>query len=432
MDNLDASTETYENSVSVIKSFTPDFRTIYDAGQLRPLPYVLEIKRGIKTRGLIKKRVYNKNTYSIDFADGVTKVVHKVPAKSWSPVLNSGYSYATSRSIRDVFGDPILWPECTTALAKMQNGLLAKVQGQSLPVLMALKERKQTASLIRDTVQRLYNGARLIRHPRKMFKALRGRGPSAIELRRLRRIERRLLKRRLRENKSSTFGEFHIEQAFLEYRFAWLPLIKDCQDMLDGMDKALKKGISKSARKGISFSLSKAPELKYFANQVDPGAISDSSVSIVGHMKVFYAIDNASLALFSQCQGVAATIWDGVPYSFLFDGLVNISKYLDLLDATMGVKFLDGYVVTLSRSACNANNGSWFRSSSAGKLDGSDGAVLYKYDDIQGTSIHLKMIRQILSDFPPPVLEYPYRDFVTVQRVADIAALAIQFGRRIF
>lgn len=433
MENVSASTETYENEVSVSKSFTSNFVSTCENGGLRPLPYMLDIKKGTKTRMRVVKKQYNCYWFDIAPYDDLTGVYHWVSPGNWSPEIGSTVMSSTGKSIISWLGDPSYWSETGAALQKMQNGLLAKIQGQSLPVLMALKERKQTASLIRDTIQRLYNGVRLVRHPKQMFKALRGRTPTALELRRLRKVERRLLKRKLRQNRDHTLPKFRVEQAFLEYRFAWLPLVKDVQDMLDGMANTLKHSVTKSARKGINFSLSKQPSLNAFWTQVDPGLETDCGVSVVGHAKVFYMIDDASLAMLSQCQGVAATMYDNVPYSFLADGLVNISKYLDLLDATMGLRFTDGYITTLTRSYAKVTGTPWFRSSSQGDISGSDGTVLYKFDiPLGSTSVHLSMNRQILTSFPTPSLEYPYRDFITVQRVADIGALLIQAGRKLF
>lgn len=433
MDNVSASTATYENVVTVIKAETPNFQIACEEGTLRPLPYGLDIKRGDKSRFKVVQKQYNKYWFTIDAYDSMTGVITKVSPNSWGPETGFTYLSSTGKSIIDWLGDPTYWSESGVAMQKLQNKLLSKVQGQSLPVLMALKERKETASLVKQTIQRLYNGIRLIKNPKKMFRALRGRTPTAIELRRLRRIERRLFRRKLKRNERSTLPKFRVEQAFLEYRFAWLPLIKDVKDMLEGLDKTLQHSVTKSARKGINFSLSKQPTVNVFQNQVDPSLESDCMVSIVGHMKVFYAIDDASLALLSQCQGVAATIWDAVPLSFLADGLVNISKYLDLLDATMGLRFTDGYQTTLTRSYCKVVNTPWFRSGSSGSPSGLDGTVLYKIEVPSGsTSVHLSMNRQILTSFPDPVLERPYRDFITVQRVADISALLIQFGRRVF
>lgn len=434
MDNVSASTETYENEVSVIKAETPNFVQACEDGALRPLPYLLDIKMGNKTRLKVVQKQYNKNHFTVDAYDSTTGRYYRVPPHSWSPEMGFTFLSSTGKSIIGWLGDPIYWQESGIALQKLTNKLLAKIQGQSLPVLMALKERKETASLVKTTIQRLFNGARLVRHPKQMWKALRGRAPTAIELRRLRRIERRLLKRKLRSNRDSTLPKLRVEQAFLEYRFAWLPLIKDCGDMLDGLANTLKHSITKSARKGINFSLSKQPDIKTFRSQVDPGIVSDCGVSIVGHMKVFYAIDDASLAMLSQCQGIAATMYDVVPYSFLADGLVNVSKYLDLLDATMGLKFTDGYITTLSRSYAKIVSCPWFRDSKTGLSSGLDGTVLYRFDTANTghTSVHLSMNRQILTDFPTPFLEYPYRDFITVQRVADIGALMIQAGRKLF
>lgn len=235
-----------------------------------------------------------------------------------------------------------------------------------------------------------------------------GRPPRAWESRRLANSHKRLLKMRANGMRITA------HTAFLEYRFAWLPLVHDISDMMAGVAKAMQKGTDSFSRKGVSKTVEGKTPLSRYA-----GSTVDWSVTVQGHQKVFWTIDDASLALYSQFQSVSATIWDSVPYSFVVDGLVNISKYLECSNAVLGVKFLSGYKSVKQIGVSKAS----YVKVPAADLSGQPCELLTTGPSAR---YQLKFNRQLLTNFPEPRLEFPYKEYINLQHIADLAALVSQ------
>lgn len=362
--------------------------------------------------------------YSLKLDIGDTKLVSIWGSDQYWGTNNSwSYMYTWGRwSIREWY-NPFDESDVTSALTRFNNNMLLKIKGQSLPILMALKERKETASLITKFLDKTVQAASYVRHPKKFFKIFRGRNPTARESRRLNNSLKRLLKREALHRRSPTFHRaVTISDAYLEYRFAWRPLLSDISDMYNGAAEAMKKATCKSARKGISFVSKFNRDLPTFFNRGTPGGTLHSDVSIRGHQKIFYSIDDATLALYSNSQSLMATLWDSVPYSFIVDGLVNISKYLECSNATLGLKFNSGYksVIMKADTTLQPNRIFW------------NGSCKCRFDQLPSTRTQLSFNRQILTGFPVPKLEFPYEDYLTTQHIADLGALAIQKLKRVF
>lgn len=359
-----------------------------------------------------KEVVYNANSHNVFTQWNYTfwdfyRVMHVVPVGQWSGWYTWTKPDPTPRGIRQWF-DPLLLSEVSDQFKKFDNGLLLKIKGQSLPILMALKERKQTAELITDFFRKSLTAIQHVRHPKKFFYSFMGRPPRAYEARRLANSHKRLLKMRANGMRVT------VHTAFLEYRFAYTPLLHDIIDMYHGVEQAMQKGQDSFSRKAISKTLEGKSPLFWFA-----GSMIDWSVTVQGHQKVYWTIDDASLALYSQFQSVGATVWDSVPYSFVVDGLVNISKFLECSNAVLGVKFVSGYksVKQIGISKVTYT-----------EILGTDGGGMPAKIKTEGPSARyqLKFQRQLLTNFPEPRLEFPYEDYINLQHIADLAALVSQ------
>lgn len=400
---IPTSVDTPDNYVSVIVSGskTPNYWSLVSEGDfVPPLSYSLKLDMG------------DKKLVTVMGSDQ-----YWGPNNTWTVVAGWG-----RHAIRDWF-DPFSEPDVTSVLTRFDNNMLLKIKGQSLPILMALKERKETASLIVKFLDKTVAAASYVRHPRKFFKVFRGRNPTARESRRLNNSLKRLLKMESNHRRSPSFHRaVTVSDAYLEYRFAWKPLLSDISDMYDGAANAMKKATCKSARKGISFFSEINRDLPTFFYPGNPGGTLHSDISISGHQKIFYSIDDATLALYSNSQSLLATMWDSVPYSFIVDGLVNISKYLECSNATLGLRFNSGYKSVIMKAYSTLQpkpvfwNGSW----------------KCKFDQLPSSRTQISFNRQILTGFPVPKLEFPYEDYLTTQHIADLGALAIQKLKRVF
>lgn len=413
------SSETSTGYLSIIKTgaVTPDYQLHLENGDfIPPLNYYLEIDKGDKADVGVLYNSYNDgfgHGWNYTFWDAYG-AMHVVPPGQWS---GNVYRYRPSTGVRVAnIIDPLSSSEISSAFKKFDNNMLLKLKGQSLPVLMALKERKETGHLITSFLQKGLDAARVIRHPKLFFKKLRGRNPTSAEGRRLNKIHLRLLRK-------SRTQRVSIADAYLQYRFAWLPLVSDIRDFVEGADKAMRKGVAKSARKGISYQRSYVDSLTSLQGTL-PGISAEIDISITGHQKIFYSIDDVSAAAYSQMQSIGATLWDGVPYSFIIDGLVNISKYLECSNATLGLMFNSGYKSIKMLCVTKLKYG--------GPISKLDPGAVQSLAIASGPigRYQLKFTRQVLTGFPVPTLEFPYEDYLTPTHIADLAALLKQKLKR--
>lgn len=390
------------------RHLTPDYHSrVANDLPLLPLPYSVSLDIGDKAPIIYTANTFNASTkwpYTFWDADNIK---HVVPIGKWSGWYTMTKPEPTPRGIKQWF-NPLVTSEVSDQLTKFDNGLLLKIKGQSLPILMALKERKQTAELITSFFQKSLTAIRHVRHPKKFFYSFMGRPPRAWERRRLANSYKRLRRKQINGLRVT------VQDAFLEYRFAYTPLINDIVDIYKGVERAMQKGQDSFSRKVISKTVEgKTPLFVY------TGSTIDWTVTLQGHQKVFWTIDDASLALYSQFQSVGATVWDSVPYSFVVDGLVNISKYLECSNAVLGVKFLSGYrslkQIGVSKVAYSKTNGKDLGAMPAQLLTTGPSA---RYQ--------LKFQRQLLTNFPEPRLEFPYKDYINLQHIVDLSALISQ------
>lgn len=390
------------------RHLTPDYHyRVANDLPLLPLPYSMNLDIGDKKPVIYTANSFNASTkWPYTFWD-FDNIKHVVPIGQWSGWYTMTKPEPTSRGIKQWF-NPFVLSDVSDQLTKFDNGLLLKIKGQSLPVLMALKERKQTAELITSFFQKSLTAIKHVRHPKKFFYSFMGRPPRAWENRRLANSYKRLLKRQVNGMRVT------VHDAFLEYRFAYIPLIHDIVDLYKGAERAMQKGQDSFSRKAISKTLEGKTSLSRFA-----GSTIDWTVTLQGHQKAFWTIDDASLALYSQFQSVSATVWDSVPYSFVVDGLVNISKYLECSNAVLGVKFLSGYKslkqIGISKATFTKVNGS--------DLSGMPAKILTTGPSAR---YQLNFKRQLLTNFPEPRLEFPYKEYINLQHIVDLSALISQ------
>jgi hypothetical protein len=71
---------------------------------------------------------------------------------------------------------------------------------------------------------------------------------------------------------------------------------------------------------------------------------------IRGTSRLVYKVQNMDLAAFASLglTNPLEIVWELLPYSFVLDWLVPVGRYLSVLDADMGLQFLDGYWSTLT------------------------------------------------------------------------------------
>lgn len=386
--NIDTSTKLYQ--VNVSRVVTPDYhyRITHDL-PLPDQPYSLSI---IDHPSPIFSRTK-------DYLDGKLLTnygVSQFSMKSNDPLWSSGLA------------------NCLAQLQSLQRGrrnkLLAKIKGQSLPLLMLYKERHQTSKLVTKFLDDMLFCATHIRNPKAILRRYGYARPvSRKKLAYLRRFASRGL---------TTVGE-----TWLQYRFAWGPLFKDISDSFEAAAMSEKKGISSKVTAGLPFEFVHART----SRKQDGVTGQTGTFSMTGgyHITCRYLITDATLAIAAQVQNLEFTLWDSIPYSFMVDRLVNIGKYLDLRYATAGVAFSSGHETTFYE--CNAQYDE--RNIFDGYQNLVSGSPRYYFvSDYSGPpKKSVSLNRSLLSAFPEPTLEYPYKDFFQgASRIADVASLVLQ------
>lgn len=302
---------------------------------------------------------------------------------------------------------PLLDDQVGKLQANRRNKILAKIKGQSLPLIMLYRERKQTESLLGDFGKDMLFFARNYKNPRRLLRHY-GFGHDKYGNRAL---VRRLLKQNLRHK---TVGD-----AYLSWRFGWSPLWADLKASFEAASIAEKQGFDTKSVTRMNFEYHADTNLTtYDKSRGYMGG--KGSVSGVFLMAYRYRITDTTLNTASQIMDIPTTIWDSVPWSFLIDRLVNVSKYLDLRNATAGVAFSSGYE-TLFREYTFTPEDTFYQ------LDNM--LQVWNYSSLPARTT-VRMNRTVLSSFNQPTLEYPYEEFFDSKYWGDLFFLVRQKFRR--
>lgn len=167
----------------------------------------------------------------------------------------------------------------------------------------------------------------------------------------LRRGNFRAAARALGISKRRVFNGKTVASRWLEYQYAWLPLLSDIY------------AFSEIARKGLG---NKPPILSAVRNlsdsypwvcRRDPQDGPLSGVMLVNHRcKLFYRLNDATLLRLSQL-GLANPLevaWAVVPFSFVIDWFLPIGNFLEAWTATLGLSYLDGMITSHAEGKAKA------------------------------------------------------------------------------
>lgn len=221
-----------------------------------------------------------------------------------------------------------------------------------------------------------------------------------------------------------------IGSAWLQARFAWLPLYRDIEDSLAAAAKQEAKLHTFTQRVGSKYEL----KVSWYDGipGVTCGADCVNTGTRKGHigMIVHYQISDTTLSTVSSIMDPATVAWDAVPWSFLIDRVVDISSYLDLQTATLGTSFTTGcstnyYCDTYIGPPANTIS-SYYPNYIGSLLPG--GSTNYRTGP-PPTRTDVRMTRSVLTAFPTPKLLYPMRD--SLRGRVDIGFLALQLRKKL-
>lgn len=381
-------------SVSKSKQSNPDYATrIANKIPLADLPYDLVFDRAMST---------SMKTYLVKFKNG-QEISEQLVGQFATGIKDNNLAYQRLQAD--------LSNQMDEAIALKDNKLLSKIKATSLPILMLYKERKETGNLILGFLQK---GIDFAHH------AKRRRWRDALKVYNVH-MRSKPARRLMRKLRRAELTGTEVGNIWLQARFAWLPLYKDIEDSLNAAAKSEEKFNTFKQRVGLKFN--------YTAKYNDGKHDTDYTANRVGAftMVVRYAISDHTLAAASSFMNVPAFLWDGVPYSFVIDRVVDVSTYLDLYDATIGTQFTTGsktifYEDMIVSYPPGKHN---FRPDIETYMQNGE---CYRTKGIPPTRTNVRMTRTVLTSFPKPRLEFPMRN--SLVQSADIGFLALQLKKK--
>lgn len=211
---------------------------------------------------------------------------------------------------------------------------LEKVKTDSIGIMTMLAERTKTADLLKEFMGNVLYTVIHWKKPVKVFRRWL-KDDAAVRKWATKRLHRRIAR-------CTTPAE-----AWLEYRYAYRPLFADVRDALGAFKQSTRKQhlfrvTTKGERSGNTTAEYLGP-----IGSVTGHCASTNKFRIGGRFRVV----DPSLAALGNLASFAAGVWDIIPLSFVVDWAFDISSYLDLQNATLGLEFISGF-----RSEKNTHN----------------------------------------------------------------------------
>lgn len=203
-------------------------------------------------------------------------------------------------------------------IAQTQTELLNKIKDQKIDLGTALVESRKTISHLADTAVSLY---RFISHARK---GRWGKAAKALGL----------------DGKSVRSGK-SVGNRWLEYQYAWRPLMADIQGSMEEIQKGFQSEAQLfSAVRNVTRAISPLdfPELTSTTEYGE--RLAKESLKA----KVYFRVSDAELR---KLTGIGLlnplqVAWETVPFSFMVDWLLPVGDFLEALDAVRGLTFVAG------------------------------------------------------------------------------------------
>lgn len=349
---------------------------------LPSLPYLLKVSKGKARQYTVKAR----------FTPGPLNgsPAYNLPPEPSGPALSTSNTKLVTADLES---------RMTSLLDYKTNKLLSKIKAQSLPLLMMYKERHETGKLVLGTLDTFMYCLKNLRHPKRVLFKLGVYDPQVHTYKLLKSLRKRTMS-------CKTAGE-----AWLQYRYAWLPLILDIQESLKAASEFEKKIHTFTNRVGSKFQFKVSD---YTLNPYNSKLIwgGRQAGERKGHfaMGVYYSITDSSLQAASSLMDIPTTVWDMVPYSFVIDWFVDISTYLDLQNATIGTSFTSGWSSIFYTQKCYQTDVEVAYSPDIIRwmLSRSGGVTRWdKFHYLPRVDVYFE--RKVLNSFPPPKLEYPMK-----------------------
>lgn len=306
-------------------------------------------------------------------------------------------------------------------IIKTQQGCLSKVSNQKINVAQAFAERKQTASLLVDSVNRLAQFALAVKkgNLERMKSLIRGRPKFFQSLTSSEEIVHKFPKQWktrvfLSNRERLAYYRDNFANHWLEYSYGWRPLVSDIYGASELMAQV---SLNERPTKVTVFSEEvKASQFYFNSNGIT--ALVERMETVRALTSMRFSVEEAWVQDMQRTglSNPALLAWELLPYSFVVDWVLPIGNYLKKAFATQGLKFVDGFSsatnVVTAKSSHVENNASY-----TGEFNGCRMRAVF-------------MDRLVLTDFPSAKLPSFQPPSFLSQAVSALALLNQLFHRR--
>lgn len=228
--------------------------------------------------------------------------------------VHPGSSWGTANA------NPFTAEEQNTIAELAATKAWAKVFDKDVELQLSLIELKRTISLLLNPIQ------------------------NAREF--LRKIQR--VKRRVDWAQDITIAQY-MAREWLTYRYGWSQLYRDIRGILKALERDQRSGLQKSSGK---YSETRTWSEGWASSFNGGGYLVDvkktTTQTFTARAGIFYEADLATREYLGLTwYDTLATVWDVIPYSFVFDWVTNTQNYLGALLRAAAVPVKGSYVTTV-------------------------------------------------------------------------------------
>lgn len=303
--------------------------------------------------------------------------------------------------------------------------VLLQAKDQKVNLLQMLGERKQTARLFAETVERLAGAIKGLKTgdynrfakalgvlPRKRAKTRYNKAWSNYENSRS--------KARTRAEKAEAFRRYQkaVAQGWLEGVYGWQPLIGDIRGACEEINRKRQDVIYRMVE--AEASLKKETSTK--VSTTYESYKTDSESRFMVKYAIYFSVTEPGFHTLSRLgiSNLAATAWELVPWSFVVDWLLPVGDWINSWDATVGLQFSHGCKITSLRWQSKVVG------NAASNIDRTD--VASYYCAWQGSSRGFDLDRGRLNSWPSVQLPSFKNPFSEMHIANALALLRTSFG----
>nr|UUW21386.1 MAG: maturation protein [Sanya fiers-like virus 43] len=193
------------------------------------------------------------------------------------------------------------------APTSFDNALLGKIKDQKVNLTVSLAEMHQTVSMVTNLAKTVFSAFRSLRSGRALGEFLRT------------------------MSHPNTRNGRKLANQWLAWTYGWSPLMSDIHGLLQLIENQIREG------KYIYTSITRTTNMTVSSPYKSSNPVSTDNLIQKGVAR--YKVDSSTLRTMSQ-SGItnpALLAWELIPYSFVFDWIINVGEYLSALDALVGI-----------------------------------------------------------------------------------------------